>query len=258
MIIKQLSILAAGLMLFSACSKAPGQGGNSSITGNLRGFIGGSSGDDPRQEVTTVTFTEGALIDDNTYWLLNAPNGNLYYIWYDNTNWLGNDPALSGRTGIQVIYDFTQSNTTIATNTMTALQGATGSDFSYTINGDIITITAAENGNVADAEDMATPFAIDVLQQGKDGTSGDVGGEAPIADERVYLICGDEDFYSESVRTDSEGNYQFRGLRKGSYKVFAFSVDTTSSSGLLTQLEVSAEITKNKEVVQAPQLNIIK
>jgi hypothetical protein len=257
---KLLVLTLLSTTLLYSCSKEPGSGGNSSVKGIVRGLVqsgGGSS--DPTAEVTTVTITEGAVIEDDTYWLLNSPNGNLYYIWYEWTGFPGGDPALAGRTGIQVTYDYTQSNTTVASNTLAALQAGASSDFSFTLTGDIITIAANDFGPVADAENMQTPFGVDVAVQGAGGTTGAVTGvEGPMVEERVYLVYGDDDFYSESVRTDQDGNYQFKGLNKGKYTIYAFSTDTTNANGFSIQKEVEAEITKNKQVVEAEEIYIIK
>ena len=257
--VKLLLAITFGATLLYACKKEAGSGGTSSIAGYVMGTITTNGNENPEAEITTVTCMGGIVIDDNDYWLLNSPNGNLYYIWYDNDNWVGGDPGLSGRTGLKVDYNFSHTNTTIATNTMAAIQAGTGNDFSLSLSGDIITITCNNLGAVADAEDVTSPMAIDVMQQGKGGSSGPITGvEGPLVEERVYLVYGEEDFYSESVRTDAEGFYQFKGLNKGKYKVYAFSMDTTNANGFDIQVEVEAEITKKKQVVEAPQLYVIK
>lgn len=43
------------------------------------------------------------------------------------------------------------------------------------------------------------------------------------ADEDVYIIYGDNDFYSDKVKTDDKGYYEFNGLQKGDYKIYVFS-----------------------------------
>lgn len=257
--IKLITALTIGIIVLYSCKKEAGSGGTSSITGKVMGLITDNSNQDQTAEITTVTCTAGLVIDDNDYWLLNSPNGNLYYVWYDNDNWIGGDPALSGRTGIKVDYTFSHSNTTIASNTMTAIQGATSSDFSLSLAGDIITITCLNFGAVADAEDVTSPMAIDVMEQGEGGSTGPVTGvEGPMVEERVYLIYGNEDFYSESVRTDEEGNYQFKGLNKGDYRVYAFSIDTTNANEFDIQVEVEAQITKRQQVIEANELFVVK
>ena len=253
-------------LLISSCSKIAGKGGTSSIQGKVNGstFIGNSI-NPAESELTTVICTHadgvgGSILDNSDYFLLNTPTGGtLYYVWYENTNWLGQDPGLSGRTGIKVTYSNNESNITIANNTMVAINAVANVDFTASVNADIVSIQNNETGEVADADDVNTPFVIDTQNQGKAETyDADYQASGPIVDERVYIIYGAEDFYSEAVRTDEKGSYQFKGLTKGDYRIFAFSVDTSSTGGLLHQVEVSASIEKNKTVTEAPTLTIIK
>lgn len=263
---KSIFILACILTVgFSSCKKVEGPGGSSSIKGNLMGnIILGSSGT-AKYEVTHVTIThangvDGSILDNSDYFLLNTPNGGTYYyVWYENSNFPGQDPGLSGRTGIKVTYSNSESNVTIATNTEAAIQSGAGADFTVTRVGDILTITNTTFGEVPDADDVNTPFNVDVATQGKSATGGSsLSAETPIAEERVYIVYGEEDFYSESVRTDESGNFQFTGLTRGDYRVYALSVDTLSASGGMVRSELSASITEKQQVVDAGQLNIIK
>ncbi|MDG1659240.1 MAG: hypothetical protein P8H56_11705, partial [Crocinitomicaceae bacterium] len=61
-----------------------------------------------------------------------------------------------------------------------------------------------------------------------------------------------EDFYSESVRTDANGNYQFKGLTEGDYTIYALSLDTLSAGLTVMEVVVSASISDKKQVVSAP------
>ena len=202
--------LMIGALSLNSCKKVEGPGGQASISGILTGLITGNSGsEDLAAEVTTVTCTPGAIIDDNDYWIINSPTGNLYYIWYDNSNWVGGDPALSGRIGIKVDYNFSQNNATVALNTAAAILSAASSEFSIITVNDILTITNLNFGQVADAEDMTSPMAVDVQTQGSSAAGSPTGVEGPIADERVYIVYGDDVYYGESIRTDAEGKYQF-------------------------------------------------
>ncbi|MCH2229114.1 MAG: hypothetical protein MK105_02125 [Crocinitomicaceae bacterium] len=249
-----------------ACSKTAGKGGTSSIKGEVNGVtLSGGNGNLAEKERTTVICNHadgigGSILDNSDYFLLNTPEGGtLYYVWYENTNWLGQDPGLSGRTGIKVTYSNNDSNSTLASNTMTAINLIAGSDFTVSLNNDILTIENTIAGEVVDADDVNTPFVIDTENQGKAATIGNsIQTSGAIADERVYLIYGDEDFYSETVRTDENGKYQFTGLTKGNYRIFAFSLDTTTAGGLLHQVEVEASISKNKSISEAPSITIIR
>ncbi|MFK7785016.1 MAG: hypothetical protein AB8B56_07865 [Crocinitomicaceae bacterium] len=262
---KYIFILACLLAIgFTSCKKVEGPGGTSSIKGNLMGkIIQGST--TSKFEVTHVVIThangvDGSILDNSDYFLLNTPNGGTnYYVWYENTNFPGQDPGLSGRTGIKVTYSNSESNVTIATNTETAIQSEASADFTVLRNGDILTITNTAAGEVPDADEVNTPFIVDIETQGSGASGGgSLSADVAIAEERVYLIYGEEDFYSESVRTDEDGNFQFTGLTRGDYRIYALSIDTTSSIGGMERAELNASITEKKQVVNAGQLNIIK
>jgi hypothetical protein len=261
-----IALCLGGAMLFSSCKKIEGPGGTSSITGNVSGLtLSSSGGNAAEQEVTTIICTHadgigGSILDNSDYFLLNTPNGGTnYYVWYENTNWLGQDPNLSGRTGIKITYSNSESNVTIAINTEAAISAAASGDYTVSILNDMLTITNVAFGEVADADDMNTPFSVDILNQGKSALSGTSSSvEGPMVDERVYIIYGEEDFYSESIRTDANGDFQFKGLTPGDYRIYAFSVDTLSPVFAEMQVEVSATISDKKEVVSAPSMYLVK
>ncbi len=263
---KKQIILLSSLALISftfGCKKVAGPGGTSSIKGNVHcTFIGNNN--PAEKEVTSIICNHangisGSILDNSDYFLINTPgNSTNYYVWYENTNWLGQDPALQGRTAIKVTYSNNESNVTIATNTAAAILAIAGADFDVSRTNDVITLTNKIAGEVADANDVNTPFVIDVLNQGKNsGGAGANSYSGPAVDEQVYIIYGDEDFYGENVRTDAQGNYQFVGLAKGNYRVFTYSIDTLTSNFTLKQIETSVEITKNKEVVTASDLKVV-
>lgn len=263
---KRIFILAFVISTgFVSCKKVEGPGGSSSITGTLMGKIIQGSSSSAKAEVTHVTIThangvDGSILENSNYFLLNTPSGGTnYYVWYENSNFPGQDPSLSGRTSIKVTYSNSESNVTIATNTLAAIQGMASVDFTASLSGDIITITNVEFGEVTDADEVNTPFIVDVSTQGKGAVaSGSLSPEVPIADERIYIIYGEEDFQSESVRTDENGMFQFNGLTRGDYRVYALSVDTASVVEQMTRSELSVSISEKKQVVNAGKLNIIK
>lgn len=259
------SVVLLAAFSISSCRKVEGPGGSSAITGNVKGqYIQGSSSA-AKAEMTEITVThadgvDGSILDNSDYFLLNTPNGGTYYyVWYENTNFPGQDPNLAGRTGIKVTYSNSESNVLIATKTATAIEAIASADFIVSRVADIVTVTNILVGEVPDAEEVNTPFIVDIAVQGKSATSsGSLSAEGPMADERVYLIYGAEDFYSESVRTDENGMYQFTDLTRGDYRVYTFSVDVNSPTGQLVRAEVSASISSKKEVVEAAELTIIK
>ncbi|MCS6916109.1 MAG: hypothetical protein RMK52_07315 [Chitinophagales bacterium] len=78
-----------------------------------------------------------------------------------------------------------------------------------------------------------------------------------VPEERVYLVYGDDAFYSDDVRTSYDGSYEFRYLKKGRYTVFAYS-ECDTCPGQITAVFVSGEITRNRSVLELPDLIIRK
>lgn len=74
--------------------------------------------------------------------------------------------------------------------------------------------------------------------------------EFPDQAKDVYIIYGDDNFYSDKTETLYDGTYNFGYLRKGDYKVFTYSDDSTrqSESGEIAVLK-EVNISKNGENV---------
>lgn len=84
-----------------------------------------------------------------------------------------------------------------------------------------------------------------------------LNGEYFAADEDVYIIYGDEPSYGDRVRTAPDGTFMFRYLRKGTYKVYAYSDDCSSLSG--TQAVIATvEITERKQEADAGIITVIR
>jgi len=73
----------------------------------------------------------------------------------------------------------------------------------------------------------------------------------------VYIIYGDDDYFSDKVETSYDGSYHFGYLRKGSYKVFSYSDDISgqSASGKVAIIQ-NVEIDKNGEIQNVPDIHI--
>jgi len=86
-------------------------------------------------------------------------------------------------------------------------------------------------------------------------------------EEDVYIIYGtDHTSYDDHYKTSYDGSYEFKYLQKGTYKIFAYSTDTTgaaatgSVNALLPKTDISqtAEITGKNQTVEVPDIEIIK
>lgn len=256
-----IAIGLVSLLMLSSCKKEEGSGGTSAIVGNVSGKIySNSGGNSAESEITQIIIPEGGKIEDEDYVLLNTPNGGtLYYLWFHWVSSAQAGPNLGGRIPIKVSFNFTESNSVIASNTVAELNSIAGADFTITLNNDIITLTNKVVGEVSDADELSKGILVDIQNQGKSALTGSTSFvEGPIVDERVYLTYGEDDFYSETARTDEDGNYQFKDLNRGNYRVFAFSVNEQNPNGIDMEVEVAAEITKKKDVVVAPDILLIK
>jgi hypothetical protein len=81
------------------------------------------------------------------------------------------------------------------------------------------------------------------------------------AGETVYICYGDETVVGNSVKTTTDGSFDFQFLRKGHYKVFALSRDTSIHvAGTNKTLPVSFEIdiTGTKQIIDLKDITINK
>jgi hypothetical protein len=84
-------------------------------------------------------------------------------------------------------------------------------------------------------------------------------GIYPSADEDVYIIYGNDRSYSERVRTNYDGVYEFKYLRPGDYTIYAYSKDSTLT--LVSEMVAvirNVTITGNKETVEVEEMKIFR
>lgn len=247
---RQTFLLLSLLIIITSCKKIEGPGGTSAIRGQLTGqdFSFGE------KEITTVSFTTGATLEHGDYWLLNSTdNSKLYYIYYTNPNWISSaDPELQGRIGIAVSFNYSDSNIDLAQRTMDSISQIADLPFSLSLTQDILTITSNSNGEVVDADDYSTPFTIDISNQGSPNSIGESFGRGG---ERVYIIYGQNEYASNSVRTDENGLFSFEGLQKGSYTIYSLSEDTLQN-GKFNRVSKTIQITDKKQIVDAGDLHV--
>jgi hypothetical protein len=247
-IISNLIILAL-IYTLAACEKIAGPGGTSMITGTVSG-INTTEGD---YEIIEITVTPGINLEHGDYFILNQLNGNNFYFWFNNPNWVSNgNPNLIGRTGVQIDFQYNDNNVTIANRVDSTLQVHLGNAFEIARNGDIITLTAKSMGNIPDPDDVTTSFLIDVANQGKATL---IGEETAMTDVRVYLTYGDHSLFDESEKTGADGAFAFRNLQKGKYTVYALSKDSLTQEYTLP-VEKTIEITSDESIVNIGNLLI--
>ena len=186
-------------------------------------------------------------IKDGDYWLLNTPgSASDYYIWYNNTDVAGGNPFIITRVGVQVNYSSVSgaSNINIAISTENALNAIAGSPFTVTRVNDRLSITCNTSGEATDADNGNSKMAVDVKTQGKNEISLQSGS---MADEDIYIIYGDkDDVYDDNMKTNYDGTFKFKNLRKGNYKIYAYSKDESLAEPLIPVFK-TIEIGGNEE-----------
>lgn len=75
-------------------------------------------------------------------------------------------------------------------------------------------------------------------------------------DEYVYIIYGDEVSYGDRIRSSYDGQFEFKYLRKGKYKIYTYSMALASLQDSAVIRDV--EITKNGQSIDLSNVIIYK
>ena len=77
--------------------------------------------------------------------------------------------------------------------------------------------------------------------------SASVGNDDGAAEEPVYIIYGDNTIPDHNEKTNYDGSFEFKYLRKGTYTIFAYSLDPDSKIPVETIISKTVEIKDKKE-----------
>jgi hypothetical protein len=244
------SSVLAMIFTLSSCEKMAGPGGSSVI----RGHVEGSNQHQGKNEIIEITVTRGIELEHGDYFILNQANGNNYYFWFNNPTWVSDgDPHLTGRTGVAISFNYNDADTTIAQKVDAAINSVLNEAYTVVRKGDMVILSANTNAEIPDPDDVTTSFLMDVAQQGQ---SDDLEASSIIADDRVYLIYGDGEYYNESTRTGGDGEFQFENLQIGKYKVYVISKDSITGN-MTEKIEQSIEITQDGSIQELNTFNIL-
>ncbi len=77
-------------------------------------------------------------------------------------------------------------------------------------------------------------------------------------DVDVYIIYGDDTTYGEKIKTNGDGEFEFKYLRKGNYKIYVVSDERIGNTNDTKEVAVmvDASITAKKQSVDVGQLVI--
>ena len=123
----------------------------------------------PLNEITLLRAVAANDFVGGEYFFIALPNsGTEYYVWFDKDN-ASVDPAVIGKTGIEVDISTGDNATTVALNLALALNAIVG--FTSSSTADLVTVTCDDFGPALDAENVNLPsgFTITISQQGENG-----------------------------------------------------------------------------------------
>jgi hypothetical protein len=210
----------------SCIKKNPGPGGTSAIKGKVIGqeFIPGEV------EIQQLIFTGGGQLEHGDYFLLNkVSNNDNYYIYFKNPNWVSAaDPGLAGRIGLEVEFNYSDSNLEIAQAVKNKLATISPLNFNMNLSQDMLTLVYKQVNDIADLDNGTTNFATDVANQGSANFLSTT--LVPMAEKRVYICYGDDTNPSADVRTNANGEFIFENLQVGNYKVYVVGDQANSSN----------------------------
>ena len=167
------------------------------------------------QEITTITTvadSSGSL--QSKYFFINAIEADSttdvgfktveYYVWLDVSSG-GSDPSISSKTGVEVNVSTNDTAATVATAVKNALDAL--SNFSASVDSNVVTVTNANRGSVTDASDNDTGFTIATTTQG----TGQLAGNIKYPEASVnYFIRGDH----MGIITNYDSESETRTARK--------------------------------------------
>ena len=84
-------------------------------------------------------------------------------------------------------------------------------------------------------------------------------GIYPAADEDVFLIYGDDYSYSQRIRSNFDGIYEFKYLRSGDYTIYVYSKDSTLTlASEIYAVVKDITIDNNRQTVEVEEIKIFK
>jgi hypothetical protein len=236
---------------FSCVKKNPGPGGTSAIKGKITGqdFIAGEN------EVQQITFTSGAQIEHGDYFLLNeVKDGNNYYIYFKNPTWVSSaNPNIQGRIGVEVIFNYSDANTTIAQAVKNKLNSLGVLNFTMALDQDMLILNYKSHQAIPDPDNGTTNFALDVANQGSADYLNPMVQN--MAEKNVYICFGANTYANDNVKTDANGAFQFNDLQVGTYKIYVVS-ENPPIDGQHIAIEKIIEITAKESITDAGTLHI--
>jgi len=141
---------------FSAFTSLPANQGNFIVTGS----------GPAQQQIVQLIMPSGITFSDTGpgeyFEIYNGGNANKYYIWYNVLGGSNTDPAPAGFTGIEVSINSSDSSTTVANETYTAINGHLTA-MTSSVSSNVVTVTATVPATTNSPVDVSMPAAFNFI-----------------------------------------------------------------------------------------------
>jgi hypothetical protein len=228
------------VILIISCRKDPGMGGGASIKGTLyvKNFhspeVPYSSDDVASDKRIYIVYGDYNIPDDD---IRTGPNGEFEFRYL--------------RKGKYKIYAYSLNPNTLSDDNSIAVikeVEIAKNNQQVTIDDFYIYEEADNNGSSAIKGKLyykkyAASYTVVVDQYYK-------------SDEDIFFVYGRDIGESKRIRTGLNGEFQLNNLRKGKYKVYALSDDTTMQTSGKIPVIIEVNITENNKVYEIPDLII--
>lgn len=162
-------------------------------------------------EITNLIAPAGsnfAIGGPGTYFLIqSAGDVNLYYVWF-NVNASNSDPAVGGRTGIEIQILSGDTADGVAAKMAIPLNAATGLDATALNNIVTVTTTGSQETTAASNFNVPSPFTVNVIQSGR-RTFIEAINPSAVNESAVFVSSGVLQVHRPQIQfTEYEGTVQ--------------------------------------------------
>lgn len=214
-------------------------------TSNIYSFVSGV-----QQVVSVTTVADSSNSLNGSYFLLNSANdADQYYVWYKTSGGTASDPAIAGRTGIEVFISTGDTNASVATKTRDVINSIIFEDFTATVASNVITITSNAEGYTTVNTTNTAGFTVASVTGGVGQKLAQVTGTfATVADVSNNLASK---YFTVNTAFDQTSYYIW-------YKVSSFGTDPLIANKIGIQVDINTNDSANTVASKtAAQLNAL-
>lgn len=206
--LRLIGLAAVVTTLMNSCTKEPGFGGNSAITGSAQVRIYNASFSELIEEID--------LADEYVYLTAAGRSGYLERI---RTSYNGTFEFNNLNPGDYVVYAYSKDTTGSSLNDIAVQLPVSITKAAESVNaGTLVVADTRATGN--------STIGGRVMKQSQSNPN----LQYPAQDDRVFIIYNDDLAYTTYTRTTFDGYYLFDRLPVGKYRIYAYSLDIDNVS----------------------------